>query len=246
MVITDITQIKSIDELVARSQWLVGKTLIEIVKEINESDSHSRVTTKAGVGHAIEKGFFGIAANSTAAFDIPHLGVEIKTCPLKYNKARTRLGVKEPLSLNIINYIKESYNIDLRNSSLYKKNRKILFIFYIHDTDIPRSQYLIKYVLLWEMTDEVLAELQPDYDKIIHNIRKGIAHQIHQSDHELLTLCPKHGGTFKDPSDKKSKTKQPFNDTSAEVRAYRLKNRYMNRIICREYGLVLDKGGWLV
>ena len=236
MVIDDVTKILTEDELMQRAEWLVGKTLIEIVSEINESDEHSRVTTKSDVGYAVEKGFFGINKNSTAGADIPHLGIEVKTCPLKYNKARTRLSVKEPLSLNMINYNEEVNRPNLKDSSLYKKNHKILFVFYIHDTDVPRSQYEIKYVFLWEMTDKVLAELQPDYDKIIDKIKAGIAHEIHQGDHERLTLCPKHNGKFSDPNDKISKTTQPFSSAPAERRAYRFKASYVNKIIAEHYG----------
>jgi len=235
MVIDDVTKIQTEDELMQRAQWLVGKTLIEIVSEINQSDAHSRVTTKAGVGYAIEKGFFGIDMNSTAGADIPHLGIEVKTCPLKYNTARTKLSVKEPLSLNMINYNDEVSHPNLKDSSLYKKNRKVLFIFYIHDEAVPRSQYEIKYVFLWEMTDTVLAELQPDYTKIIQKIKDGKAHEIHQTDHDYLTLCPKHGGKFSDPLDKKSKTTQPFSSAPGERRAYRLKTLYLNKIIAEHY-----------
>jgi len=229
--IDDVSKIQDIDELVAEANWLLGKTLFEIVKDIQLSDNQSRVTSKAGVGHAIETGFFGIKRNNVAGADITHLDVEIKTCPLKYDRQKSKLTVKEPLSLNIINYVAEASHGDIRDSSLYKKNKKILFIFYIHETDKPRSEYTVKYVFMWEMTDSVLRELQPDYDKIIAEIRAGKAHEIHQTDHKYLTLCPKHGGKFSDPLDKKSKTKQPYSDVPAEVRAYRFKSVYMNKII---------------
>lgn len=244
--IKDITTIQSTEELLREANWLVGKTLIEIVKEVNQSDEHSRVKTKAKVGYVIEDGFFGIKKNSASEADIAHLGIEIKTCPLKYNKDRTKLSVKEPLSLNIINYTKEVNNTELKQSSLYAKNKKILFIVFIHDDLIPQSQYVIKYVFLWEITDLVIKELTPDYQKIISMIRAGKAHAIHQHQHQWLTLCPKHGGKFKDPYDRKSKTLQPYSDLPAEIRAYRLKVSYMNKIICRRYQLELQKGGWLV
>ena len=140
--------------------------------------------------------------------------------------------MKEPLSLNIINYVQESEKKDLKESSLYKKNRKILFVWYLHDDGL-RSNYTIKYVFLWEMTPDVIAELEPDYQAILKMIRKGEAHHIHQHQHNYLTLCPKHGGVFRDPNDKKSKTKQPYSDAPAEIRAFRLKNAYMNLVICR-------------
>ena len=83
------------------------------------------------------------------------------------------------------------------------------------------------------MTDDVLNELRPDYNKIIDMIKKGNATEIHQTQHMYLTLCPKHGGKFKNPNCNKSKTNQPFNDKRAEVRAFRLKNRYIKLLIQR-------------
>src|SRR3989344_5479736 len=177
-VIKDITQIKTKEELMERAGWLRGKTLEAVDKAIKENDEDSSVLTKGSVGHGIEKGFFGIKKNSDANPDIEHLGIEIKTCPLKYNKDKTKLSIKEPLSLNIINYIEEISHQNLKESSLYKKNKTILFIFYIHDND------------------------------------------------------------------KKSKRKQPFSDIPAEIRAFRLKNKYMNLIVSRHLGKKLKQGGW--
>jgi DNA mismatch repair protein MutH len=209
---------------------LEGKTLREVAESIEGSDSVERLRSKAGVGHFIEEEYFGLKKNSTAAADIAHLGVEIKTSALRYGKDGL-LRVKEPLSLNIINYREEVNNDDIKESSLYRKNRFILFVWYIHD-DGPRSAYRIPYVFLWNM-DDAIDELNPDYQLIIEKIRAGKAHQIHQSEHAWLTLCPKHGGTFKDPLDRKSKTVQPCSDAPAEIRAFRLKNCYMSRVIYR-------------
>ena len=121
----------------------------------------------------------------------------------------------------------------IRQSSLYKKNREILFVFYIHDETKSRSEYVIKYLFIWEMDEGVLAELNDDYVKIVEKIRLGQAHDIHQAEHTHLTLCPKHNGRFKDPSCKKSKRPQPYSDKLAEIRAFRLKNRYMDIILDR-------------
>jgi DNA mismatch repair protein MutH len=234
MAIIDIKKIKSAKELetIARRD-LEGKTLAEIADWINQSDTTSRVTSKGNVGYVIEKGYFGIEMNSDKSPDIPSLGVEVKTSPLTLGKDG-KLRVKEPLSLNMINYSEEVKNKDITESSLLKKNHKVLFIWYIHNPDINRSEYIIKYVFIWEMNDKVIAEINPDYEKIIKKIKEGIAHQIHQSDHDCLTLCPKHNGKFSDPDEKTSKTKQPFSDIPAERRAFRLKNSYMNKVI-RKY-----------
>jgi DNA mismatch repair endonuclease MutH len=233
MAILDLSKIKTPKELeIISRRDLEGKTLSEIAEWINQSDTTSRVHSKGHVGYVIEKGYFGITMNSSKSPDILNLGVEVKTSPLKLGKDG-KLRVKEPLSLNIINYSEEVKNKSLLESSLFKKNQKVLFIWYLHDSSVLRSEYIIKYVFLWEMNKEVIEELNPDYEAIIKKIKEGNAHHIHQSDHKYLTLCPKHGGTFKDPNDGKSKTKQPFSDAPAEIRAFRLKNSYMNMVIRR-------------
>jgi DNA mismatch repair protein MutH len=242
--IKDIAKIKSILELMERASWLRGKKLSQVFEEIAGEDNVSRVHSKGSVGTALEKGFFNIPQNSRAEADIPHLGVEIKTCPLKYNGDRTRLSIKEPLSLNIINYFDEDKCEKFTDSALYKKNAKILFIFYIHDFEKERSEYLIKYVFLWNMNEEVLSELSPDYEKIKEMIRGGKAHEIHQHQHKYLTICPKHGGTFRDPNCTVSKRNQPHSEVLAELRAFRLKNKYMNLIVSRHLGKPLKQGGW--
>jgi len=229
----NINDIHSVNELVSIAQKdLEGKTLLEIAVWINESDLISRVITKGEVGYLIEDGYFGIKANSSSIPDIKHLGVEIKTCPLTY-KNDGKLRVKEPVSLNMINYNEEVEKKKIIDSSLYKKNKNILFVFYIHDESKKRSEYLIKYVFLWGIDSTVISDLEPDYQLILEKIRNGIAHQIHQSDHKWLTICPKHNGCFKDPLCTKSKTTQPFSNIPAEKRAFRLKNAYMNIIIRR-------------
>ena len=177
--------------------------------------------------------YFGIDKNSTKGPDITALAIELKTSPLKYDKSRTRLKSKEPLSLNIINYFEEADNTHVRQSSLYKKNKEILFVFYIHDKTKPRSEYVVKHVFIWKMDERVLEELNDDYMKIVRKIRLGEAHNIHQKEHTYLTICPKHNGKFKDPDCNKSKRPQPYSDAPAEIRAFRLKNKYMDIILER-------------
>ena len=137
-VIKDITKIKDREELMEKAGWLRGKTLEAVSKVIKDDDENSRVSTKGSVGYSIEKGFFGIEKNSDARPDIEHLGIEIKTCPLKYNKNKTRLSLKEPLSLNIINYVDEVNNDKLLTR---KNNYELTFRFWISETKCKTSLY---------------------------------------------------------------------------------------------------------
>jgi len=230
MTIVDVTKIKTIEELERVAQeHFVGKTLREIAEKIVESDGVDRVKSKSDVGNLIEE-YFGIPRNSTAGADVEHLGVEIKSGSLK-PLVSGEINVKEPISLSIINYNEVYRHRNIKDSSLYQKNKKILYIWYIHEKGKPRSEYLIKYVFIWEMTDAVLSDLNEDYQKLLDYIENGEAHNIHQHQHEFLTLCPKHNGDFSDPDEMTSKTSQPFSNEKAEVRGFRLKRAYMDRVV---------------
>lgn len=240
----DLDSIKSTEQLLKMAKWLEGKKLKDISKAIKKSDSDSRVKTKGNVGYVIEQGFFGIPMNSGPYPDVRHLGVEIKTCPLKYDTGTKMLSVKEPLSLNMINYMQEYKHKTIRESSFYKKNKLVLFVCYIHDKSEPRSEYVIKYVFYWKIDDRVIKELTPDYKAIIQKITQGRARDIHQKDNRYLTLCPKHNGVFKDPKEPTSKSPQPFNKKPAEKKAFRLKTVYLDAIISRHLNKKLHKDRW--
>ncbi len=239
----DLEAIKSTEELLQKAKCLEGKTLRQIRPDIVDSDKESRVKSKGAAGYAIEEGFFGIKPNSRGEPDIPRLGVEIKTCPLKCNPSNGMLAVKEPLSLNMIDYMEEYKSGDIAHSSFYKKNKLTLFVCYIHDKSKKRSEYPVKYVFYWKIDHGVIAELTPDYNEIIGLIKAGRARDIHQKDNEYLTLCPKHNGKFKDPNEPTSKVNQPFSSTKAEKKAFRLKTVYVAKIICRHLGVEPTKIG---
>lgn len=225
--------------LLSRAEALVGKKLLELEQEIVALDDKSRVLTKAGAAYVIER-YFGIKANSFALPDFADLGIELKTVPLMERAGM--LTVKEPLSLNMINYFEEAKCDDITESSLYKKNKEILFICYLHK-ERRRSEYVVMYSFLWKMDEQVLAELRPDFDWIIKKIRAGEATGLHQEFTQYLCTCPKHNGKFKDPLEMTSKVKQPFSQEWAEKKAYRLKNCYMSLVISTRLGVPLEYNG---
>ena len=228
----DLKKIKTEEELLEKSKVFEGKSLKEITDEIKQIDDVSRIKTKSGIGYVAE-GIFGLEKNSISDSDIQKFDIEIKTFPIDKKQDGT-FKVKEPLSLNIINYNKEVRFTSILTSSLYKKNRRILFFVYEHDKNIKnRSEYKIIYVFLWKMDKTVIDDLEEDYQKILATIKEGNAHNFSQKQHKYLTLCPKHSGTFNDPNCTKSKTSQPFSKEHAQVRAFRLKNKYMSIILDR-------------
>lgn len=225
--------------LMKRANSIVGKRLVDLEKEIERLDGVSRVLTKAGAGYVIER-YFGIRANSEDEPDFPSLGIELKSVPLREKNGF--LTVKEPLSLNMLNYIKEYKCENINQSSLYRKNRRTLFVSYLYSGE-KRSQYRVMHAFLWIMNDAVLGELRPDFERIIQKIRAGKATDLHQKFDRYLTTCPKHNGKFKDPNEMTSKVKQPFSTDWAEKKAYRFKTVYMSIILSRHLGVPLVHNG---
>jgi len=218
---------------------LIGKSLAQVQESITQLDGVSRVITKGGAAYVTED-YFGIRRNSTAAPDFPQLGIELKSVPLKERNGK--LTVKEPLSLNMIDYFEEAKCDDITQSSLYKKNKELLLVCYLHSGS-KRSEYVFMYAFLWKMDDAVLEELRPDFNLIVEKIRAGNATELHQEYNRWLCTCPKHGGDFDDPDERKSKVRQPFSPILAERKAYRLKTSYMSTVIARRFGLSLEKNG---
>ena len=61
MAILNLTKIKTPKSLARLAKRdLENQTLSQIANWIAKSDSSSRISTKAGVGHVIEEGYFGI------------------------------------------------------------------------------------------------------------------------------------------------------------------------------------------
>ena len=113
-------------------------------KTFGEIDLSGRITNpkaKGQLGQIIEESFFGYEINSKSEADFLELGIELKVTPLKLNKNGS-ISAKERLVLNIINYQKEILNT-FDTSSFWKKNQKILLMFYQWISDAHRSQYQV-------------------------------------------------------------------------------------------------------
>ena len=87
--------------LMQKARLLVGKGLFEIAESIKSIDDESRVTTKGGAAYALEE-YFGVGRDGRGEPDFPDLHIELKSVPLKEKNGM--LTVKEPMSLNMMNY----------------------------------------------------------------------------------------------------------------------------------------------
>ena len=143
--------------------------------------------------------------------DFPGAGIELKVVPLR--RTGRGLGVKERTVISLIDYmtlIEETWA-----TASVRKKLKILFVFFEHIDEQPKSTFPIREFLLWEPDARTDALLQADWDRVFAKVRQGRAHELSESDGAIMGPCTK-GATGL------SRRPQPFGD-HAKPRAWALK-----------------------
>lgn len=213
----------TINELLDDAKQVVGHKF----KEYDINNRLSNNNNKGNLGHVIEEGFFGYDINNNQEPDFGELGVELKVTPYKKINNGKNISAKERLVLTMINYM-EDYDIDFKESNCFHKLDKILMMFYEHEQDKYKYEYIISKIFLYQFEQLPLRDQQiiiNDYNYIINKIKAGQAHLISEGDTFYLGACTK--GVTKE----KSLTSQPFNDILASARAFTLKSSYMTQLL---------------
>lgn len=193
---------------------------------------------KGNFGQVIEKFYFGYDPNSKAEADFSHIGMELKTSPLKLLK-NNEYRSKERLVLSIINYFKvvdESFE----DSDVMKKNSDILLVFYLHEKGVDILDLVIKLVDEWKIPQTDLEIIKRDWEIIKNKIVAGRAHELSEGDTFYLGACTKGANAS-------TLRMQPNSTLPAKQRAYSFKQGYVNHIIAsisedsnEVYGKLID------
>ncbi|XOB62266.1 Sau3AI family type II restriction endonuclease [Campylobacterota bacterium DY0563] len=211
----DINNKKSI---INYAKQLVNKSLRDICNE----DIVSNKNNKGGFGQLLEKFYFLYEPNSETEPDFKEVNLELKSSPIKKLK-RLDYVSKERLVLNIINYL-DIVNEKFHNSSLLKKNKNLLLIFYLYEKNKNKLDFRIDIVDEWQFSNIDLEIIKQDWETIQKKIIDGKAHELSEGDTLYLGACTKgsKGGNLRE---------QPFNKIKAKQRAFSLKQGYVNHII---------------
>ncbi|MED1401965.1 Sau3AI family type II restriction endonuclease [Bacillus mycoides] len=210
----------TIEELMQKAHEAEGKTF----GEIDTTDRLANAKSKGGLGQVIEESFFGYEVNSNAEADFKHLGIELKVTAFKQNKNGS-LSAKERLVLNIINYMEEVHT-HFETSSFWKKNEKLLLMFYEWVPDVDRKDFHITKSFLFTYPEADLEIIKQDWETIVNKIRAGKAHELSEGDTNYLGACTK-------GSNKNSLRSQPLSEIQAMQRAFSLKPSYMTALVRR-------------
>jgi DNA mismatch repair protein MutH len=211
----------TIEELVTKAKDAEGRTF----GEIDLTNRLSNRKAKGGLGQVIEESFFGYTVNSDARPDFEHLSVELKVTPFKRNKNGT-ISAKERLVLNIINYMEEVH-AHFYISSFWKKNEKLLLMFYEWLPEIRREDYKIYKSILYTFPEADLEIIKQDWEAIVAKIKDGKAHELSEGDTNYLGACTK-------GANKNQLRDQPYSKIQAMQRAFSLKQSYMTALV-RKY-----------
>jgi DNA mismatch repair protein MutH len=196
---------------------LEGNSLSELYPEVKIG----LVRGKGGLGRLVEAYHFGLPLSNESRPDFEKAGVELKTTPLK--ETSKGLVAKERLVLNMIDYHKE-VNFTFDKSSFFKKNQRLLLVFYVHKKGRNETEQVFELVRLWEFPEADLRIIREDWQKILSKIIAGKAHELSEGDTLYLGACTK-------GSDGDSRTTQPASEITAKPRAYSLKQKYVNHIL---------------
>lgn len=206
------------EELLYKAREARGKTFREI-------DRYGRLDNKratGALGQVVEESFFEYEVNNNAEADFSNLGIELKVTPFKQNKDKS-LSAKERLVLNIINYMTEA-DKSFYESSFWKKNQKLLLMFYEWKKELNRGDYKIIETILFTYPEQDLAVIKKDWALIQKKITDGLAHELSEGDTQYLGACTK-------GANKNSLRGQPYSSELAMQRAYSLKQSYMTALV---------------
>ncbi|PUB13380.1 Sau3AI family type II restriction endonuclease [Paenisporosarcina sp. OV554] len=206
------------EALLYKAKEAEGKTF----GDIDQTGRIENERAKGHLGQIIEESLFGYEINSKSEADFSNLEIELKVTPIKRIKNGS-LSAKERLVLNIINYQEESLKT-FESSSFWSKNKNLLIMFYEWMPELKRADYQVIKSFIHKFDEEDLEIIKQDWNYIVGEIKKGLAHELSEADTIYLGACTK--GVNRD-----SLRSQPYSTIPAMQRAYSLKQSYMTSLV---------------
>lgn len=200
---------------------LTGKSLAEAV-ELPEGVTNLR--NRGDLGSLVEKYYFEHTPPNNHDPDFKEAGLELKTTGVLRKAQNYR--AKERLVLTMIDY--EELVVECwENSSLYKKCRLMLILFYLYakEVEVIDRRFVLQ-PLLYEIPSSDIAQIRRDWELIRQRVLEGKAHELSEGDTYYLGACRKGSG-----GEKEALRKQPFSSERAKARAFSFKQGYLNKLI---------------
>jgi len=227
----DTFDFKTKEDVVARAQIILKKSLREVIPPGDIADIEAKVSEyrnkrKGLLGELIEWYVFGKKPDGKSEADFSIAGVELKTTPLRRH-AEKQFAAKERLVFSMIDYDKV-INETWAGSSFLKKNKLVLLMFYLWIQNQSIIDYEFEFIhllnLLEDISSEDIFQIQKDWEYIIAKIKRGEAHLLSEGDTYYLGACTK-------AANSRVVRDQPMNRVPAKPRAFSFKQQYLNYLI---------------
>lgn len=221
---------KNAKDVMKHMKKFYNKTFKQIIESTEGHLEFKESKNNKGVlGQIIELYVFGQKPNNKPEPDLELADgkkLELKVAPAKKNKVKKGLSAKERIVINIIDYNDFKNDTPFEESSLYKK-LNMLIAWYLDPLQkgYDKKNCEIISSLFYEMNEADYAIIKEDYNTIKKKVRAGLAHELSESDTNILGACTKGAGKGKD-----LKT-QPFSDIKAKQRAFSLKQSYVTSLL---------------
>ncbi|MDM7861675.1 DNA mismatch repair endonuclease MutH [Alteromonas sp. ASW11-36] len=175
---------QSIEELWQRANQLAGLSLGDLAA-LAGIEMPSDFRRQKGFSGQLLELWLGASAGSKPEQDFPELGVELKTLPLS--------ATGTPSETTYVCYapLLGQERIDWEASNVRNKLHCVLWIPIDGEREIPPAQRQIGTPILWQPSDEQLAQLRADWEELMERISLGEIEQITARHGQYLQLRPK-------------------------------------------------------
>ena len=167
-----------------RAWSLGGFTLGELGARVGIDVPDQGVRGKGVAGQILEK-VLGATAASRAEPDFVGLGVELKTIPLDATGKPKESTFVASISLSAM------ADTDWEQSVVFKKLSKVLFVPVEAASETPLRDRRVGRAYLWVPTDDELALLRTDWERLAEMIGRGDVERITGHLGEVLQVRPK-------------------------------------------------------
>ena len=171
--------------LLDRAERLAGWRLGELAMLLGEPAPESLARAKGWVGTLLERAL-GAQDVHVPSPDFGDLGVELKTLPID-----ARGKPRESTHICMVTCAEECLDLTFKDSRLWGKLQRILWIPVEADASIPVAERRIGRPILWSPTDAQEAILRSDWENHMEAIRDGFIDEITAHHGEYLQIRPK-------------------------------------------------------
>lgn len=175
---------RSLDELLARARGLAGWTITMLGKRVGHRVPKTLRWNKGFVGMCVELAL-GAKSKSAPEPDFPHLGVELKTIPVRPDGRPTESTHVCAATLD------GSDGPTFRDTLVYRKLARVLFVPVEDVEGTPLGARRLGMPFLWTMGAEDEAVIERDWRDIAGRIRAGEVDEVSGREGVALQLRTK-------------------------------------------------------